>query len=92
MPCRLRRTTAAGDGRFVVTTVHDETGFANLVVWSSLFDRQRRIVLSARMLRCRGHVQREGDVIYVVAVQLETRRINAAMSDKFTPLVTARIG
>lgn len=64
----------------VVTTVHDETGFANLVVWSSLFDRQRRIVLSARMLRCLGHMQREGDIIYVVAVQLETRRVNAAMS------------
>ena len=74
---RQRPGTTTG---VVVPTVQDETVFANLVVWSSLFDRQRRIVLSARMLRCRGHVQREGDVIYVVAVQLETRRINAAMS------------
>ncbi len=47
---------------------------------SSLFDRQRRIVLSARMLHCSGRLQRKGDVICVVAVQPETRRINAAMS------------
>jgi len=44
---------------------------ANLVVWSTLFDRQRRIVLSAGMLACRGRVQRESDVIHVVAEELE---------------------
>jgi error-prone DNA polymerase len=55
----------------IFITIEDETGIANLVVWSSLFDRQRRIVLSASMLECRGRVQREGDVIHVVAEELE---------------------
>ena len=55
----------------IFITLEDETGIANLVVWSSLFDRQRRIVLSASMLECRGRVQREGDVIHVVAEQLD---------------------
>ena len=65
---RQRPGTATG---VIFITLEDETGIANLVVWSSLFDRQRRIVLSASMLACRGRVQREGDVIHVVAGQLE---------------------
>jgi len=65
---RQRPGTATG---VIFITLEDETGIANLVVWSSLFDRQRRIVLSASMLVCRGRVQREGDVIHVVAEQLD---------------------
>jgi error-prone DNA polymerase len=51
-------------------TVEDETGTANLIVWPSLFDRQRRIVLSAGMLACRGRVQKEGEVIHVISDHL----------------------
>ena len=65
---RQRPGTATG---VIFITLEDETGIANLIVWSSLFERQRRIVLSASMLECRGRVQREGDVIHVVADQLE---------------------
>ena len=65
---RQRPGTATG---VIFITVEDETGIANLVVWSTLFDQQRRIVLSASMLGCRGRVQREGDVIHLVAEQLE---------------------
>jgi error-prone DNA polymerase len=64
---RQRPGTATG---VIFITIEDETGIANLVLWSSLFDRQRRVVLSASMLECRGRVQREGDVIHVVAEQL----------------------
>jgi error-prone DNA polymerase len=65
---RQRPGTATG---VIFITIEDETGIANLVVWSSLFERQRRIVLSASMVACRGRVQREGDVIHVVAEQFE---------------------
>ena len=65
---RQRPGTATG---VVFITIEDETGIANLVVWSSLFDRQRRIVLGASMIRCRGRVQREGEVIHLVAEELE---------------------
>jgi error-prone DNA polymerase len=65
---RQRPGTATG---VVFITIEDETGIANLIVWSSLFEKQRRVVLSARMLACRGRLQREGDVIHVVAEQLE---------------------
>jgi error-prone DNA polymerase len=51
-------------------TIEDETGHANLIVWPSVFDRQRRLVLTASMLACRGKLQREGEVIHVIADQL----------------------
>ncbi len=43
-------------------TIEDETGIANLIVWPSLFEQQRRVILTAGMLACRGRVQREGIV------------------------------
>jgi error-prone DNA polymerase len=54
----------------VFATIEDETGHDNLIVWPKVFERQRRIVLSARMLACRGLLQRESDVIHVVADEL----------------------
>jgi error-prone DNA polymerase len=60
-----------GSARGVLfVTIEDETGHANLIVWPSVFDRQRRLLLTASMLACRGKVQREGEVIHVVADQL----------------------
>ena len=39
-------------------TLEDETGVANLVVWPDLFERQRRIVMGARLMVVHGIVQR----------------------------------
>ena len=52
-------------------TIEDETGVANLIVWPSVFEKQRRLVLSAGMIACHGQVQREGSVIHVVTDRLE---------------------
>jgi error-prone DNA polymerase len=51
-------------------TIEDETEVANLVIWPSLFEKQRRLILSAGMIACRGQVQREGEVIHLVAEHL----------------------
>jgi error-prone DNA polymerase len=51
-------------------TVEDETDVANLIIWPSLFERQRRLILSAGMIGARGRVQREGQVIHLVAEHL----------------------
>jgi len=51
-------------------TIEDETDVANLIVWPSLFERQRRLILSAGMIAARGRVQREGEVIHLVAEHL----------------------
>jgi error-prone DNA polymerase len=48
-------------------TIEDESGIANLVVWPSLYERQRRIILGAGMIAVQGRVQREGEVVHLVA-------------------------
>ena len=64
---RQRPGSASG---VMFITLEDETGVANLVVWPSLFERQRRLVLSASMIACQGRVQREGEVVHLVAEHL----------------------
>ena len=51
-------------------TIEDETGVANLVIWPSLYERQRRIILAAGMFAVQGRIQREGEVVHLVAKQL----------------------
>ncbi|WP_447728006.1 error-prone DNA polymerase [Sphingomonas koreensis] len=61
---RQRPGTASG---IVFVTLEDETGIANVVLWSDRFEANRRTVMSATMLAIRGRVQREGIVIHIVA-------------------------
>jgi len=65
---RQRPGSASG---VLFITVEDETGVASLIVWPSVFERHRRLILGAKMLACHGRVQREGDVIHVIADGLE---------------------
>jgi error-prone DNA polymerase len=51
-------------------TLEDETGIANLVVWPQVFEKFRRTVMAASMIAVRGRIQREGDVVHVVAHEL----------------------
>ncbi len=51
----------------VFITIEDETGIANLVIWPKLYERQRRVILSAGMLAVHGRIQREGEVVHLVA-------------------------
>jgi single-strand DNA-binding protein len=66
--CRQRPGTAKG---VVFITLEDETGTANIVVWAKVFERFRRAVIAGRALRVTGRLQREGDVVHVVAEQVE---------------------
>ncbi|MGV1754618.1 error-prone DNA polymerase [Agrobacterium sp. CG674] len=51
-------------------TIEDETGPANVVVWPSLFEKRRRVVLGSSMMAINGRIQREGEVVHLVAQQL----------------------
>ena len=51
-------------------TIEDESGIANLVIWPKVFDANRRTILSAGMIAVRGRVQREGEVVHLVAQRL----------------------
>lgn len=64
---RQRPGTASG---VVFITLEDETGVGNLVVWSTVFDTYRSTIMTADILGCVGRVQREGEIIHVVADSL----------------------
>jgi DNA polymerase III alpha subunit len=64
---RQRPDTASGV-EFI--TLEDELGIANLVVWPSVFETFRRIIMGVRLIGVRGTVQREGIVIHLVVEQL----------------------
>jgi error-prone DNA polymerase len=66
----IRQKPGSAKGVMFIT-LEDETGVANLVVWPNLFEKHRQVVLGARMMGVRGQVQREGDVIHVVAQRLD---------------------
>lgn len=67
---RQRPGSASG---VTFVTVEDETGHVNLIVWRTLGERQRQVLLGARLLGVSGTIQREGDVLHVVARRLEDR-------------------
>ena len=54
----------------IFLTIEDETGAANLIVWKHVHERCRRAVYTAKLLACQGIVQREGQVLHVVANQV----------------------
>ena len=51
-------------------TLEDETGCVNVIVWRDVGDRQRAELLGARLLGVEGKVERDGDVVHLVAWKL----------------------
>jgi error-prone DNA polymerase len=64
---RQRPGTASG---VVFVTLEDETGCVNVVVWNSLVESQRRELLGSRLMAVDGVIEREGDVVHLVAARL----------------------
>jgi len=60
-----------GSTNVTFVTIEDETGVANAIIWQQKFEAQRRIVLSASMISVNGRLQREGEVIHIIADRLE---------------------
>ncbi|MBL8666003.1 MAG: error-prone DNA polymerase [Rhodospirillales bacterium] len=65
----VRQRPGSAKGVLFVT-IEDETGIANLVIWQALFEKQRRLVLTAGMLGVDGRIQREGEVVHLIASRL----------------------
>ena len=65
---RQRPGTASG---VIFLTLEDETGIANVIVWPKTYERFRRAVIAGRLLRITGRLQRENNVIHIIAEQIE---------------------
>ncbi|MEM7440182.1 MAG: OB-fold nucleic acid binding domain-containing protein [Pseudomonadota bacterium] len=65
---RQRPGTAKG---VIFVTLEDETGICNVVVWQKMYQKFRRAVVAGRLLRVTGRIQRDGQVVHVVADLVE---------------------
>jgi error-prone DNA polymerase len=61
---RQRPSSASG---VVFVTLEDETGNVNVVVWTSVLEQYRAALLQGQLLKVKGIVEREKEVIHVVA-------------------------
>ncbi|MCP3706620.1 error-prone DNA polymerase [Paraburkholderia sp. CNPSo 3274] len=65
---RQRPGTAKGT---IFVSLEDETGSVNVIVHASLVESQRKELLGSSLLAVAGVVQREGEVVHLVAHRLE---------------------
>lgn len=66
---RQRPGTASG---VVFVTLEDETGIANLVLWSDVFERFRAIARLSGAILALGRVERAGEVVHLHVSRLES--------------------
>ncbi|PKP90652.1 MAG: error-prone DNA polymerase [Alphaproteobacteria bacterium HGW-Alphaproteobacteria-14] len=64
-------------------TLEDESGVINLVVWPDLKEKQRKVVMGARLMEVRGRVEYDDEVIHVIAAQMTdaTHALHALSDD-----------
>jgi error-prone DNA polymerase len=65
--CRQRPGTAGG---VIFMTLEDETGFVNVVLWESVFNRYAVLAKTVSFLGVTGRLQVEDGVVHLVAEQL----------------------
>jgi error-prone DNA polymerase len=73
---RQRPATASG---VVFSTIEDETGAVQLIIWPKVFEKYRRIAMRCRLLGVEGKLQNEQGVIHVVAHRLIDRSADLAL-------------
>jgi error-prone DNA polymerase len=81
----FRQQPATAHGT-IFLSLEDETGVINLIVWKNIQMKFRQAVYAAKLLACRGVVQREGQVLHVVARQIwdwsnQLRALNTEKTD-----------
>src|SRR6266545_3688909 len=64
---RQRPGTASG---VTFVTLEDETGMVNVIVWRDLAERQRKELLRSSLLTVYGTLEREGEVVHIIAARL----------------------
>ncbi|MGB7656359.1 MAG: OB-fold nucleic acid binding domain-containing protein, partial [Novosphingobium sp.] len=73
-------------------TLEDETGVVNLVIWPDLMEKQRKVIMGARLMEVKGRVEYDDEVIHVIAQHLTdaTASLHALSDDLLaSPLARA---
>jgi len=82
----IRQRPGSAKG-IVFITIEDETGVANLVVWPDAMEKCRKVVMGARLIEVRGHVEYEEGVTHVIASHLvdATDQLGSLSDDLLQP-------
>jgi error-prone DNA polymerase len=54
-------------------SIEDETGIANLIIWPSIQEEQRKENLGAQLMVVQGELQNEEGVVHVIAQRVHDR-------------------
>ena len=65
----VRQRPGSAEG-VVFLTLEDETANMNVIIWPDMFDANRRVVLGGQMLAVKGMLQKEGEVVHLVAKEI----------------------
>lgn len=76
--CRQRPMTAAG---VIFMTLEDETGFANLIIWPSVYEEHRIAIKSIAFLGVSGRLQNKHNVTHLVVDKLWHPKVHFRIPD-----------
>ena len=77
----VRQRPGSANGT-IFLTLEDETGIVNIIVWPKVFEALRPVVIGARFIAVTGRLQRQDEVIHVVAEKAEDlTRLLSQLSD-----------
>ncbi|MAV01213.1 MAG: hypothetical protein CML58_01185 [Rhodobacteraceae bacterium] len=65
---RQKPGTASG---VVFLTLEDEFGVFNIIIWPNIFKKYRNQIIGGRMLRITGKIQKENNIIHIIANTIE---------------------
>ena len=58
-------------------TLEDETGFVNVVVWSTVYEEQKLLIKTSNFLGVTGKLQVQDGVTHLIAEKFWTPRLDA---------------
>ena len=65
----MRQRPGSAEG-VVFITLEDETANMNVIIWPDMFYANRSVVLGVQMLAVTGMLQKEGEVVHLVAKEI----------------------
>ena len=76
----------------IFLSIEDETGVINLIVWKNVQTKFRQAVYSAKLIACRGEVQREGQVLHLIARRIWdwSDQLRDLQAEKTSPTLPVR--
>ncbi|HTN41895.1 MAG TPA: OB-fold nucleic acid binding domain-containing protein, partial [Asticcacaulis sp.] len=82
----VRQRPGSANG-VIFMTIEDESGDANVIVWEKIGEQYKQAVYGSSLILITGLVQREGDVVHLIARSVvDLSHMLADIGDRDTPM------